>query len=130
MTTRNPVDGRGHAAYSRGMETLVETVGDVQILHLRGRLDLTAVNEFGELLQGIITAGGTRIVLDCRDLQYVSSSGLGAFIQGGKKLGPEGKLVFASLSRHVQNVFEMTGLANLFPICGSKEDALAKLAAG
>ena len=112
------------------METLVETVGDVQILHLRGRLDLTAVAEFGEVLQGIITAGGTRIVLDCRDLQYVSSSGLGAFIQGGKKLGPDGRLVFASLNHHVQNVFEMTGIANLFPICGTREDALLRLAAG
>lgn len=111
------------------METLVEKVGDVQILHLRGRLDLTAVAEFGSLLDGIISAGGTKVVIDCRDLQYVSSSGLGTFISGGKKLGPNGKLVFAALNRHVQSVFEMTGIANLFQICGSKEDALRELAA-
>ena len=34
------------------METLVEKVGDVQILHLRGRLDLTAVAEFGIFVAG------------------------------------------------------------------------------
>jgi anti-anti-sigma factor len=111
------------------METLVERVGDVQILHLRGRLDLTAADEFDVLLHGIISEGGTKIVMDCRDLQYVSSSGLGAFISGGKKLGPGGKLVFAALNRHVQSVFEMTGIANLFMICGSKEDALRQLSA-
>jgi anti-sigma B factor antagonist len=109
------------------METLVEKIGDVQVLHLRGRLDLTASKDFSVLLQGVIQQGATRIVMDCRDLDYVSSSGLGAFISGGKKLGPEGKLVFAALSRHVQNVFEMTGLANLFAVCGTKEDALQHL---
>jgi len=72
---------------------------------------------------------GNKIVMECRDLQYVSSSGLGAFISGGKKLGPDGKLVFATLSRHVQNLFEMAGIANLFQICGSKEDALRQLGA-
>jgi anti-anti-sigma factor len=111
------------------METLVEKVGDVHILHLRGRLDLTAVTEFGALLQGVIGAGATRIVMDCRDLQYVSSSGLGAFISGGKTLGPGGKLVFAALNHHLQNVFEMTGIASLFQICGSKEEALRHLGA-
>jgi|SRR5271166_4462459 len=110
------------------METLEEKVGDVQILHLRGRLDLVAAGEFGALLEGIINTGASKIVLDCRDLRYVSSSGLGAFIQVGKKLGAAGELVFAGLSDHVQELFEMTGLANLFQICGSKEDALRQLA--
>ena len=109
------------------METLLEKVGDVQILHLRGRLDLTASADFGALLDGIIKEGTTKIVMDCRDLKYVSSSGLGEFIAGGKKLGSAGKLVFASLNHHVQNLFEMTGIAPLFLICGTKEDALRAL---
>ena len=70
------------------METLVEKVGDVQIVHLRGRLDLTAAAEFGAFLQAIISEGGIKIVMDCRDLQYVSSSGLGAFIIRRQKAGP------------------------------------------
>lgn len=109
------------------METLVEKVGDVQVLHLRGRLDLAAAGEFGKLLGTIIDGGVSKIVMDCRDLQYVSSSGLGAFIQGGKKLGAGGKLVFAGLNGHLRDLFEMTGIANLFQICGSKEDALRQL---
>lgn len=112
------------------METLVEKVGDVQVLRLRGRMDLTVAGEFGKLLEGIIAAGQTKILLDCSDLQYVSSSGLGVFIAGGKKLGPGGKLVFAALNNQIKNVFEMTGIAHLFTICGSKEDALVQLAAG
>ena len=117
------------ASIVRVMETLVERLGDVQILHLRGRLDLTAATEFSALLDGIINGGGTKIVMDCRELQYVSSSGLGAFISGGKKLGPDGKLVFAALNRHVQNLFEMAGISSLLQICGSREDALRQFPA-
>src|SRR6185295_16250243 len=106
------------------METLVEKVGEVHILHLRGRLDLTATTQFNTLLQDVISRGASKIVLDCRDLEYVSSSGLSTFIVGSRNLGPGGTLVFASLTRHVQSVFDMTGLANVFQICVSKEDAL------
>jgi anti-anti-sigma factor len=109
------------------METLAETVGDIRVLHLRGRLDLAAADEFDALLHKVIDDGFTKIILDCRDLQYVSSSGLGAFISGAKKLGPSGTLAFAALNRHVQNVLDLTGIANLFSIYGSKEDALRQL---
>jgi hypothetical protein len=35
--------------------------------------------------------------------------------------------VFAGLSHHVESLFEMTGLAPLFTICKTKEDALERL---
>jgi len=38
------------------------------------------------------------------------------------------KLVSAALNRHVQDLFEMAGIASLFQIYGSKEDALQQLA--
>ena len=109
------------------METLAEKVGDVQILHLRGRLDLAAAGEFGALLDGIINGGVNKIVMDCRGLQYVSSSGLAPSFRA-EKAWKRRKLVFAGLTDHIQDLFEMTGLANLFQICGSKEDALRQLA--
>ena len=109
------------------METLLEKVGEVQVVQLRGRLDLAASPEFSQLLQQLIVAGESKIVLDCRDLKYVSSSGLGTFIAAGKNLGSNGKLVFAGLNSHLQNLFEMTGIVGLFEVCASMEDAMAKL---
>ncbi|HJZ98379.1 MAG TPA: STAS domain-containing protein [Candidatus Solibacter sp.] len=106
------------------METLIEKVGNVQVLHLRGRLDLATSPEFANLLQGLIGSGETKIVLDCRDLRYVSSSGLGTFIAAGKGLSGNGKLVFAGLSPHLQSLFDMTGLTNLFDICGTKDEGV------
>jgi anti-anti-sigma factor len=109
------------------METLEEKIGDVKVLHLRGRLDLAAAPEFESLVKTLIGGGESRIVLECRDLKYVSSSGLGAFIACGKALADGGSLVFAGLSNHIESLFEMTGIAGLFTICKTKQDALDRL---
>jgi stage II sporulation protein AA (anti-sigma F factor antagonist) len=109
------------------METLEEKVGDVKILHLRGRLDLGATAEFEGRVKALIGAGENRIVLDCRDLKYVSSSGIGAFVTLGKQLANNGALVFAGLTQHVASVFEMTGISRVFTVCKTKEDALRQL---
>jgi anti-anti-sigma factor len=109
------------------METLEEKIGDVKVLHLRGRLDLVAAPEFENLVKSLMGVGERKFVLDCRDLKYVSSSGLGAFLSFGKELANEGTLVFAGLSHHVESLFEMTGMAGLFTICKTKQDALQRL---
>jgi len=108
------------------METLHEKIGDVKVLRLRGRLDLEAAPEFEKLLKSLIAGGETRIILDCQDLKYVSSSGLGAFIACGKQLAPGGSLVFSGLSNNIESLFQMTGISGLFLICKTREDALAR----
>src|SRR5262245_46799721 len=111
------------------METLQEKVDGVQVFHRVGRLDLAASSEFASLLRDLIAAGETKILLDCRDLKYVSSSGLGTFIAAGKSLNGTGKLAFAGLSPHLQSLFEMTGIANLFDIFANKDEAGQRLQA-
>lgn len=109
------------------METLQETIAEVRVLHLRGRLDLASAPEFEGLVKGLIRNGDAKIVLDCRELKYVSSAGLGAFISCGKELATNGSLVFAGLSNHIESLFEMAGIAPLFVICKTKDDALRRL---
>ena len=111
------------------METVLEKVGSVQVVNLRGRLDLATSTDFGKLLHDLIGAGETKILLDCRELKYVSSSGLGTFIAAGKGLAGSGKLAFSGLSPHLQSLFDMTGITGLFEIWGTKDEAVQKLAA-
>jgi len=111
------------------METLEENVGDIKVLHLRGRLDLATAPAFENRLKTLISSGEKKIVLDCRDLKYVSSSGLGAFVSCAREISPQGTLVFASLNQHVQSLFDMTGIARVLPICKTKEDAVRRLSA-
>lgn len=116
-----------HGPIVNGMETLEEKIGDVKVLHLRGRLDFAAAPDFETQVKSLISAGESKIVLDCRDLKYVSSSGLGAFIACGKTLPGGGAIVFAGLSNHIESLFEMTGITGLFPMYKTKQDALRRL---
>src|SRR5262245_13260362 len=109
------------------METLEENVGDIKILHLRGRLDLAAAPTFESRIKVLIGSGEKKIVIDCRDLKYVSSSGIGAFVVCAKEMSKLGTLVFAALSQHVESLFELTGMARILTICKTKEDAVGRL---
>jgi len=110
------------------METLEESVGDIKILHLRGRLDLAAAPTFESRVKILISSGERKIVLDCRDLKYVSSSGIGAFVACAKEMSTRGTIVFASLNQHVESLFEMTGISRVLTVCKTKEDAVGRLA--
>ena len=107
------------------MEINIVKVSDVQIVSLVGRLDLSAASILEKSLEDLITAGDKWILLDCADLRYVSSSGLGAFIKAANLLKPAGgKLVFAALNQHVRSVFEMVGFYQIFESFPSRDEAL------
>jgi anti-sigma B factor antagonist len=111
------------------MDIVQQKIGDVKVLSLRGRLDVTAKPEFEALLKSAIESGEHKIVLECRELKFVSSSGLGAFIACGRLLTGKGSLVFAEMSDHLQSLFVMTGIDKLFTICKTQQDALDRLTA-
>ena len=99
----------------------------MQVVCPHGRLDLVASAEFERALIDCIHAGETRLLIDGRELRYVSSSGLGSFVSAAKTLGDRGTVAFANLNHHVSHVFEMVGFHNIFQVYGTREEALAAI---
>ena len=61
-------------------------------------------------------ADGT-IVLDCREMTYISSSGLRIFLTLRKSaLQKGGKVIVRAINDDIRSVFLMTGFLNLFEI--------------
>ena len=61
-------------------------------------------------------AAGT-IILDCKELSYISSSGLRLFLTLRKAAAEKGgKVIVRSIGDEIRNVFIMTGFFNLFEI--------------
>jgi len=82
-------------------------------LALVGRLDASQVGKaeaaFGGLQQST--------TLDCAELQYISSAGLGAIVLTQKRLQRAGHgLALINLSPHVRNVFHYAGLDVYFDL--------------
>ena len=54
--------------------------GEVAVLLPAGFINAHTVREFEEALEGLVRDGHYTILLNCKDLSYISSAGLGAIM--------------------------------------------------
>jgi anti-anti-sigma factor len=80
---------------------------------LTGRLDAAqspAAQSFLDKVQGTVT-------LDCGQLEYISSAGLGVLLKTQKRLmASSGKLRLVGLKPHLRDIFTYSGFDQLFEI--------------
>ncbi|HQN18865.1 MAG TPA: STAS domain-containing protein [Syntrophobacteraceae bacterium] len=98
----------------------------IVILGLKGRLDSNTSDDFEKKLLGLILSGETRLVLDFKDLDYISSAGLRVLLKAAKELKRNnGRLAFCSLKDYIREIFELSGFVTFFPIHSTLEESLA-----
>lgn len=84
---------------------------------LIGRLDTPASLEIAPQMNALAEDAGGTIILDCTELEYISSSGLRIFITLRKAAASKGgKVIVRGISNEIRSVFMMTGFLNLFEI--------------
>jgi anti-anti-sigma factor len=99
--------------------------GDLLILRPVGRLDSENSPIFEKTIEEAVERGETSLIADLSEITYMSSRGLRTFLGGAKSAkAAGGKLVVCAAQEPVQKVFDMTGVAALFGIFGSYEDAV------
>lgn len=97
------------------MKTTITEQNNELVAHLEGRLDTAAAVETEKALAPLSACEGKNVVLDCTDLQYISSSGLRLFLGVLKVAKAKGSQVYiAGLGADLQKIFAMTGFTNLF----------------
>jgi anti-sigma B factor antagonist len=103
----------------------------VPILRLKGRLTLGEGSKaLREAISGIAAEGHTYVLLDLGDVTYVDSSGLGALVAGYNSLKLKGGAVgLFRVPKRVQDLLEMSGLAVIFRIFGTEQEAASGQAA-
>lgn len=112
------------------MKASVRNVGEVSVLSVTGRLDSNTSPEFESRIVSLIDSGEKAIVVNCAELEYISSAGLRVLLLAAKKLKSSGgRIALASLEDHIREVFEITRFTTLFPIHASTEEALEALGA-
>jgi anti-sigma B factor antagonist len=88
----------------------IESRNRVARIALTGELDMSTVPELEHHLGACQADGATAIVVDLRDLGFVDSSGLHAFLRARTDAQANGhRLHFVGASRAAQRVFELTG---------------------
>lgn len=89
---------------------------DAQITGLlNGRLDTAAAQQFANDMKPLLDNADKHIVLDCNNLEFISSSGLRLFLTLRKAtIAKGGDVTITGVSDEIKNVFTITGFSSLF----------------
>jgi len=99
----------------------------VNVIELKGYLDAHTAPRLEEALQGLVDTRRFNIIVNCRDLSYISSAGLGvfmAFIEDVRK--NRGDIKLTNMSPKVYNVFDLLGFPLLYEILGDEQEAVRR----
>jgi anti-anti-sigma factor len=101
---------------------------DIVIIGVSGRLDASNASELERVLLAQIDSGATRLLVDCAQLDYISSAGLRVLLVAAKRLkGSNGAVVLTGLKESIKEVFDIAGFSPIFRIFPDRAAALAAL---
>jgi len=106
------------------MEIKVQEFKHCDMLTVSGRVDSSTAPQLAQALESANDGGKYKIVIDMKDLEYMSSAGFRALLaaQRNSKKYNRGEVVLASVPDRIREALELAGFTELFK---SFDDALA-----
>ena len=97
------------------MKINIQRNGDEVVVALNGELDTVTTAQMGEELNRIIEMASNQLIIDCKDLEYISSSGLRFFMQLKRHSEQQnGTVTLRNLNDDVKEVFRISGFHHIF----------------
>jgi anti-sigma B factor antagonist len=94
------------------------------LITIDGDVDASSSIKLDEAISEAIQNGQQQILIDCVNLNYISSAGLGVFMSYIEELKAKNiRMVLFGLSDKVENVFKVLGLDQLLSIEETKDQA-------
>ena len=107
----------------------VRQAGEVAVLLPAGFINAHTVREFEVALEGIVGRGCYLILINCQDLNYISSAGLGAIMGLIEDVREHaGDILLSNLQDNVFAIFDTLGFTQLYRVFTTEEEALAAAA--
>ncbi len=103
------------------------TISGLDVLDLHGELDAHTASQLEDSLKLLIDSNKSNIIVNCRELEYIASAGLGvfmAYIEDVRVSGGDIKLT--NMNERVYNVFDLLGFPTLYDILDDERDAVEK----
>ena len=99
------------------MQLNIHLEGQETIVKIIGELDTIATTEQADELQKVLAVADKALVIDCGEMEYISSAGLRFFMQLKRESEARGGSVRVShLNEDVADIFRMSGFENIFDI--------------
>jgi len=102
-----------------------EKISDFSVIHVDGRIDTINSTTLETELDQLHNRGEMKIIIDCGDVKYISSSGLRIFLNAQKKsITSRGELSLCNLPLPIREIFDISGFSSIFKIFNTLEEAL------
>lgn len=98
---------------------------EVEVLSLKGQLDAHTFPSLQKELEGLAEGNEPRVVLDCQDLEYISSAGLGVLKKMTREFRDrQGDIRLAALPPKINNVVSLLGFDQVIQVYTGLTDAI------
>jgi len=97
------------------MNSRVEEIDGKLMATLEGEMDTAAAIEAEQVLKPLYQSGGKDVVIECKALEYIASSGLRillGILKGAKANGS--RVVLRNVNEDIKSVFTLTGFISIF----------------
>lgn len=108
-----------------------QSCGTVQVVRVAGSLDMYSFPRLEIQLNTLFQQGLYNIVLDCHDLDYIGSAGLGALIGFAKQAREHrGDLKLLNVPERIYKIIELLGFTKVLQVFNTETEAVASFAQG
>lgn len=102
---------------SSQLNVLKKSVGDNTQIILSGEIDIYTSQSFKNELNEVVKSTKGDILIDCKELSYIDSTGLGILVGALKEIRKEDNNIYiCNLKDNIKKLFLITGLDKLFKI--------------
>lgn len=128
-------DGRGQRNYlgvvvpeKPALEVFVEQEGDVAVATLKGPIDSATLDIFQDKVGPLCSRSGGRVLLDCRELSYINSRGIGLLMKYHRGLMvSRGHFALCSLNPKLVRTLDLLQIGKALASYPGRAEALAAL---
>ena len=97
------------------MNAKIEELDGKFIATLQGEMDTAAALEVETVLKPLYTSNGKDVIIDCKDLEYIASSGLRILLGILKGARASGSTVtLRDVNDDIKSVLQLTGFISIF----------------
>ena len=105
----------------------IRETSKISVIELKGYLDAHTAPELESVFQRLVADKKYNIVVNCKDLSYISSAGLGVFMAFIEDVrNNQGDIKLSDMSSKVFNVFDLLGFPLLYDITKTEVEAIGK----
>ncbi len=108
------------------MEITTKDVAGITFVYLSGEIKSTTSGEVMDSLVGLVKGGANKLLLNIKEVDFISSAGLRSILVAAKLLtNSNGQMRICGANESVKKVLETSGFTSLVNLYSDENEALA-----